>query len=162
MLTIKLTAARTRTGSARFTVLTRDTGAGVDVALAVDADLAEVAAVLVARGFTTGEVLTALGDANDVGEVTLSELEPIEVELPHSDDVQVASQWPAVNAFRSAYLAAVTAPARRRKAAEEEADRWEREAVKVAPAAAERVCQSGEVLMLRHMRELEVYRRQVF
>jgi hypothetical protein len=153
VLLIKRTAARTRTESARFTVLMPT--AGPDVALAVDADVAEAAGVLVSRGFTTTEVLAALARANEDGEARLSEVEPLEVELPHPDDVQVASRWPAVNAFRDAYLWAVMAPARERAAAEAEADRWEQAAVRVAPDAAERVCQTAEVWLLRRAREVE-------
>lgn len=154
MLWIKRTAKRTRTESARFTVLLPT--AGPDVVLAVDAGLAEVAGVLVARGFTTSEVLGVLARANERGEAMLGETELVDVRLPDPDDVQVASKWVAVNAFRSAYARAVTArDVDDVDAAEEESQRWEVAAVRVAPDAAERVCLSAEVWLLRRAREVE-------
>jgi hypothetical protein len=128
--------------------------AGPDVALAVDADLAETAGALVARGFTTTEVLGVLARANERGEAMLGEEELVDVRLPHPDDVQVASRWTAVNWFRDAYNRAVTAPEWEREDAEAESQRWEVAAVRVAPAAAERVCLSAEVWRLRRAREV--------
>ena len=93
--------------------------------------------------------------AAERGEAMLGEVELSEVRLPHPDDVQVASGWPEVNEFRAAYEAAMLAPGWARDAAEGEAERWERAAVRVAPDAAERVCLSAEVRRLRRARELQ-------
>ncbi|MBO2464986.1 hypothetical protein [Actinomadura violacea] len=126
-----------------------------DVALALDADMAETAGVLVARRFTACETPATLALAADRGEEMLSETEPLEATLPHPDDVQVASRWPAVNAFRAAYVRAMTAPNSDREDAEADSLRWEQAAVRVAPAAAERVPLSAEVWLLRRAREVE-------
>jgi hypothetical protein len=155
MLRIKLTAERTETAAARFTVLMTTVDTPADVALAVDAPLDRVAGLLVARGFTAGEVLAALRIAAERKESMLGETEDLEVKLPHPDDVLVATRWQAVNRFQIAYEAALTAPAWERGDAEAESERWEVAAVRVAPEAAERVCLSAEVRRLRWARELE-------
>lgn len=139
MLLIRRTAHRTMTESARFTVTAP---AATDRPLAVDAGPAEVAGLLVARGFTTSEVLAVMGRAAERGEAILSETEMVDVRLPHPDDVQVASKWTAVNEFRAAYARVLEAPAwdpDEAEAAEEDAARWETAAVRAAPDAAERV-----------------------
>ncbi|WP_168220926.1 hypothetical protein [Actinomadura sp. WMMA1423] len=153
------TVDRTRTESARFTV-TAPTE--VDGELAVDAGPAEVAGLLVGRGFTTSEALAVMARANERGEAMLSETEMVDVRLPHPDDVQVASKWTAVNEFRAAYARVLTAPAwdpDEVDAAEEEAARWETAAVRVAADAAERVGLSAEVWLLRRDREHKKYWR---
>ena len=155
MLLIKRTAERTGTDAPRFTVLIPGGAGPADVALASGAGLVEAAGVLVARGFSTSEVLAVLGRATEKGEATLGEDELVEVRLPHRDDVQVASKWTAVNRFRSAYMAALTAPAWEREDAEVESQRWETAAVRIAPDAAERVCLSAEVWQLRRARAVE-------
>ncbi|HEY9408891.1 MAG TPA: hypothetical protein VIP77_04860 [Jiangellaceae bacterium] len=159
MLLIRRTADRTRTESARFTVTAPTETEGP---LAVDAGPAEVAGLLVDRGFTTSEALAVMARANERGEAMLSETEMVDVRLPHPDDVQVASQWKAVNEFRAAHARVLVAPAwdpDEADDAEEDAARWETAAVRVAPDAAERVGLSAEVWLLRRAREHEQYWR---
>ncbi|WP_433463947.1 hypothetical protein [Spirillospora sp. CA-128828] len=126
-----------------------------DVALAKDAGPTQVASMLVARGFTTSEVLAVMRLATEKGEAMLGETEPLDVALPDPWDVQVASRWTAVNRFRDAYMRALALQdAEQQEDAEAEASRWETAAVRVAPAAAERVFLSAEVWMLRRAREV--------
>lgn len=155
MLWIQRTASRTSTASARFNVLMPAAAHRTDATTILDAGLAEVAGILVARGFTACEVLATLALAADRGEAMLGEIEPVEVALPHPDDVQVASRWPAVNAFRAAYARAMTPPEWVREDAEADSFRWGQAAVRVAPDAAERVPLSAEVWLLRRAREVE-------
>lgn len=161
MLLIRRTVHRTLTEAARFTVTAPTESEG---ALAVDAGPAEVAGLLVDRGFSTSEALGVMARAAERGEAMLSETELVDVRLPHPDDVQVASRWTAVNRFRAAYARVLVAPAwdpDEAEAAEDEAARWETAAVRAAPDAAERVCLSAQVWLLRRDREVRAHGRWV-
>lgn len=124
--------------AARFIV----TGDGV--ALAENADRYVAASVLTAQGILAADAFEVLDRAEGAGTAQVGEVEPWEAPLPHPWDVQVASRWPAVNAFRFREELSRYAPVDPQVVEAAEMD-----AVRVARPAAERVVLSAEVTRVR-------------